>query len=356
VASLNARSKSPIAPIALTPIVLTMGDPAGIGPEIACLAWERLRATGPAFFVVAAPDALGAAATSFKRAFPLALIEDPAECAAAFGEALPVLALGPEYEPLELRKPDPANASAVAASIETAVGLALEGRARAVVTNPIAKSVMHDGGFAYPGHTELIGHLARDAAHPEPPGPVMMLVGGGIRVALATIHVPLTEVASVLSVERIVRVTRVLDAALRRDFGIARPRIALAGLNPHAGEGGDIGREEIEVINPAAARLRDQHGIDVTDARSGDALFAPHEREGYDAVVAMYHDQGLIPVKTLDFDGGVNVTLGLPIVRTSPDHGTAFAIAGKGVARPESLLSAIALADAIAERRARVPA
>jgi 4-hydroxythreonine-4-phosphate dehydrogenase len=346
--SLNARAEPPI--------VLTMGDPAGIGPEITCLAWERLRVDGPAFAAIGDPDAYAAAAAALGRTIPVRLVDEPSLAGAAFADTLPVLAHGRCAAPIVPGQPDASNAGAVGASIDAAARLALAGGARAMVTNPIAKAVLYESGFPFPGHTEFLADLTKDAPCPEPRGPVMMLVGGGLKVALATIHVPLRDVSAALSVDGLVRTARVVDRTLRQDFGLASPKIAFAGLNPHAGESGDLGREEIEVINPAAARLRSEHGLNVTDAVSGDAVFAPHERGRFDAVIAMYHDQGLIPVKTLDFDGGVNVTLGLPIVRTSPDHGAAFAIAGKGVARAESLLAAIALADEIATRRARVPA
>jgi 4-hydroxythreonine-4-phosphate dehydrogenase len=324
------------------PIVLTQGDPSGIGPEITRAAWTRLRETGPAFCVIGDPSLYGDAAAPIDR---------PAAAADAFAHGLPVV---PQLlaEPALPGRPSAANASGVVASIDRAVEAARTGEAACVVTNPVSKSVLHQAGFDLPGHTEHIAlRLAAACEALEPGAPVMMLVGGGIRVALATIHTPLRDVPAALSAEGLVRTVRVVDRALRRDFGIAAPRIAIAGLNPHAGESGDIGQEEIEIINPAAARLRSEHGINATDALSADALFAPGERERFDAFVAMYHDQGLIPVKTLDFHGGVNVTLGLPIVRTSPDHGTAFGIAGQGVARPDSLLAAIALGREIAMRR-----
>jgi 4-hydroxythreonine-4-phosphate dehydrogenase len=324
-----------------------MGDPAGIGPEITRAAWARLRRSGPAFYVIGDPSLYGDDAIAIERA------EDAVD---AFARGLPVRALS-LAEPAIPSHPSQNNATSVLASIEIALESAHRGEASAVVTNPIAKSVLHRAGFTAPGHTEHIAAwLGARVPGSSDLRPVMMLVGGGLRVALATIHLPLKDVFAALSVESLVATARVVDAALRRDFGVATPRIAFAGLNPHAGESGDLGSEEIELVNPAAKILRDEHGLDVSDARSADALFAPHERSSYDAVVAMYHDQGLIPVKTLDFDGGVNVTLGLPIVRTSPDHGTAFDIAGKGQARPDSLIAALVLAGAIAARRARLAA
>jgi 4-hydroxythreonine-4-phosphate dehydrogenase len=326
----------------MPPIVLTQGDPAGIGPEITRAAWARLRERGPAFYVIGDPSLYGAAAVA---------IDHGGAAAEIFPRALPIVPL-PLAEPARPGQPSPRNAESVVASINAAVDAVRSGAASAVVTNPISKSVLHRAGFDLPGHTEHIADRLADAGEAlEPGAPVMMLVGGGVRVALATIHIPLWAVPGALDIEGLMRTVRVVDRALRRDFGIASPRIALAGLNPHAGESGDIGREEIEIINPAAERLRSDHGVDVSDALSADALFAPGGRERFDGFVAMYHDQGLIPVKTLDFHGGVNVTLGLPIVRTSPDHGTAFGIAGKGEALPDSLLAAIALAHQIATRR-----
>jgi 4-hydroxythreonine-4-phosphate dehydrogenase len=227
-----------------------------------------------------------------------------------------------------------------------------EGRASALVTLPIAKHVLQGAGFRFPGHTEFIAHLTAGETWPHARGPVMMLAGPSLKVALATIHTPLAKVAAELSRDRIAHVGRVLGEALQRDFGIVKPRIALCGLNPHAGEDGHIGREEIEVVNPAAAMLREQ-GWDVRDARSADALFHESARANYDAVIALYHDQGLIPIKTLHFWDAVNITLGLPIVRTSPDHGTGFDIAGKGVACADSFRAALKLAWEMAQRRTR---
>ncbi len=329
----------------MPPIVLTQGDPAGVGPEITRAAWARLRATGPAFYVIGDPSLYGPEAIA---------IDAPGAAADAFPRGLPVAPLA-LAEPAQPGHPSVANAAGVVASIDQAVEAARTGAAACVVTSPIAKAVLHRAGFDLPGHTE---HIAARLAPfdggggPDAPprGPVMMLVGGGVRVALATIHIPLHAVPGALSIDGLMRTVRVVDHALRRDFGIAAPRIALAGLNPHAGESGDIGREEIEIIDPAAERLRAEHGVDVTDARSADALFAPGERERFDAFVAMYHDQGLIPVKLLGLDKAVNVTLGLPIIRTSVDHGTALELAGSGAADPGSLCAAIDLAIELTRR------
>jgi 4-hydroxythreonine-4-phosphate dehydrogenase len=211
--------------------------------------------------------------------------------------------------------------------------------------------VLYDAGFTFPGHTEFVADLTKTAPAPNPRGPVMMLAGSSLRVSLVSIHLPLRGAIDTLNLEEIIRVGRVTDAALRRDFGISAPRIALAGINPHAGEAGSLGREEIEIINPAAARLREA-GVNVTDAQAPDSLFHAEARARYDAVLAMYHDQGLIPLKTLHFWDGVNITLGLPIVRTSPDHGTGFDIAGKNKARADSMIAALAMARDFAARRA----
>jgi len=226
------------------------------------------------------------------------------------------------------------------------------GAASALVTLPIAKAVLHTADFGFPGHTEFIAHLTADAPWPHARGPVMLLAGPALKVALATIHTPLADVSRALTRERIVHVGRVVGEALKRDYGIAEPRIALCGLNPHAGENGHIGGEEISIINPAAAMLRSE-GWNVTDARSADAMFHDGARDCYDVAIALYHDQGLIPIKTLHFWDAVNVTLGLPIIRTSPDHGTGFDIAGEGRARADSFRAALTMAWQMSERRAR---
>jgi len=329
-------------------IALTMGDPAGVGPEITAGAWRALRGTGPAFALVGDPE-LAADALTRAGLPPPQAIDSMADAAAAFDRGLPVLPLTLET-PATPGRPDPANAPAVIASIDEAVRLALAGEALAAVTNPVAKSALYEHGFAFPGHTEYLAHLAERADWPHARGPVMMLSGGGLRVALVTVHLPLAAVPGAVTRARIAQVARVTHEALARDFGVARPRLALAGLNPHAGEAGRLGDEEAETLNPAAAALR-ADGIDISDARPADTLFHAEARAGYDAAICMYHDQGLVPVKTLDFHGGVNATLGLPLVRTSPDHGTAFDIAGQGTARPDSLIAAIRLAAEMGARR-----
>lgn len=317
-----------------------MGDPVGIGPEITAKAWLRLKDNSHAapFFLIAPLEVAENACRNADLPAPQ-IISAPREAIDVFPHALPVLPLS------ESRR-----AQATISAIETAVALTLSGAASAVVTNPIAKSVLYDAGFTHPGHTEFLGTLTKDAPHSGPRGPVMMVSGGGLSVALATIHMALYDVPSALSQASIEHTARVMHSALQSDFGITAPRIAMTGLNPHAGESGAMGDEEERVINPAAMALRAE-GIDITDAQPADTLFHAEARQGYDAVLAMYHDQGLIPVKTLDFHGGVNITLGLPIIRTSPDHGTAFNIAGKGIARADSLIAALKSAGTMAAHR-----
>ena len=345
----GAGSASPLAPKALA---LSLGDPAGVGPEIVVKAWNALRQTGPAFLVVGDHDALAAASPAGSAM--LQRIGAPDHAAAIFPDRLPVLDL-PLQAPVVAGKPSSAYAAAVIRWIETGAGLALSGAVSGLVTAPIAKAPLYEAGFGYPGHTEFLAELTARAPHAGPRGPVMMLAAGDLRTVLATIHTPIASAPRELSLERIVEVGRVTAHALRQDFGIERPRIALCGLNPHAGESGTIGREEIEIIGPAAVELR-RLGIDCTDPKPADTLFHAEARKGYDVAFCMYHDQALIPVKSLDFWGGINVTLGLPIVRTSPDHGVGYDIAGRGQARPDSLIAAIRAAAEIAARRAEAPA
>ncbi len=332
-----------------------MGDPAGIGPEITALAWSALRNQDDPFFLIGDIDLASKHAAAKDLPAPIA-ISSPAQAAQIMKKALPVLPMTLGAKVIA-GKPDPLNAPAVISAIELAVELVLAGQAGALVTNPIAKSVLYAAGFTHPGHTEFLGELAKAASAWTPPrGPIMMLSGGGLRVALATVHIPLSKVPTALSAANITRAAQVIHRALQTDFGIQRPRIALCGLNPHAGEDGAMGDEEQGFINPAAKSLRAQ-GVDITDAQPADALFREDARSDYDAVLALYHDQGLIAVKTLDFHGGINATLGLPFIRVSPDHGTGFAIAGKGSARPDSLIAAIKAASAMsASRQAHVDA
>jgi 4-hydroxythreonine-4-phosphate dehydrogenase len=334
----------------MRPLAVSMGDPAGVGLELAARVWAERDDATPPFFLIGDPDALERASARAGLPRPaLNVVND----AARFGEPGDTFTI--LHAPLAMEEtpgePDPVNADVTIEAIERGVAAVRSGAASALVTLPIAKAVLHTADFGFPGHTEFIAHLTKDDAWPHERGPVMMLAGPSLRVALATIHTPLKDVPKALTRERILHVGRVAGQALQRDFGIERPRIALCGLNPHAGEEGRIGREEIDAIDPAAATLRAE-GWDIADARSADALFHEAARENYDAVIALYHDQGLIPIKTLHFWDAVNVTLGLPIVRTSPDHGTGFDIAGKGVARADSFRAALRLAWGMAQRRA----
>lgn len=330
----------------MTPIALTMGDPTGIGPEISWKAWEQLRHDpNLAFALIAPPEVL----KSVQRAdYPFQSIQEITDAADIFEQALPVLPI--EGSAPTPGQPKPDHAEAITQSIRTAVDLCLCDDAAAVVTNPISKDVLYQAGFPFPGHTEYLGKLCEGEATPYAAGPVMMLTAQDLRVGLATIHIPLAAVSSALTHESVLSAARTLLGALEVDFGIAKPRLAVCGLNPHAGENGALGTEEQDVINPVCRLLRDE-GHQVTNALPADTLFHAEARLTYDGVLAMYHDQGLIPVKSLDFHNGVNVTLGLPIVRTSPDHGTAFNIAGQNIARPDSLIAAIRKAREIADCR-----
>ena len=317
-----------------------MGDPAGIGPEITTKAWHALRKSGGnIFFVIADPNLYADAQ----------IIDTPAQAREVFKHALPVLPI--ECPPISTGIPNESAAPAILKSIEMGTKLALAKQCCALVTNPIAKDVLYRSGFRFPGHTEFLAELTKSETSPYQRGPVMMLSAKDLRIALATVHIPLKDVSSTISIDKIKQVARVLHGALHIDFGIPNPKIAMAGLNPHAGENGSIGCEEMDILIPAAKQLRSE-GINIGNPQSADTLFHQEARAGYDAVLTMYHDQGLIPVKTLDFHGGVNTTLGLPIVRTSPDHGTAFDIAGKNIARPDSLLAAMQAATMMAGHRA----
>jgi len=317
-------------------IALTCGEPAGIGPEIAASAWQALRDALP-FFLIGDPGHV-------PEGVPVAVIDRPSEAAGVAARALPVLA-HPFPGPRVPGRPQAAQAQGVIDVIARAVALVQGGEARALCTAPIHKQALQEGaGFAFPGHTEYLAHLAGVGRV------VMMLAAPALRVVPVTIHIPLSEVPRALTADLLEETIRITHAALIRDFGIAAPRLAVAGLNPHAGEGGRMGREEIEVIGPVLERMR-AGGMDLRGPLSADTMFHAAARAGYDAAIAMYHDQALIPVKTLDFDRGVNVTLGLPFIRTSPDHGTALDIAGQGRASPDSLIEALRLADRLAKAR-----
>ncbi len=321
-----------------------MGEPAGIGGEITVKAWLRRAEGVPPFYVIDDPEHLAAIAYHENWNVPIVALDTVSEAGAAFAQALPVLPIGGSIR-ARPGHPDPADAPLVVRAIEMAVADVRAGRAAAVVTNPINKDALYRTGFRHPGHTEFLAELAGIGDDP-----VMMLAGPQLRVVPVTIHLPLREAVEKLSGPAIMYAARVTHAALVDDFGIAAPVIAVAGLNPHAGEGGALGREDIEIVTPAIAALR-REGIDARGPLAADTMFHAVARRNYDAALCMYHDQALIPVKTLDFDATVNVTLGLPFVRTSPDHGTAFDIAGTGSARPESLIAALKLAAAMAARR-----
>jgi 4-hydroxythreonine-4-phosphate dehydrogenase len=322
-------------------LALTMGDPAGIGGELTLLAWQALHRDGPRFVALDDPRRLAHIATDV----PIAEVATAAAAHDVFATALPVM-------PVRLAvasrpgRPDKANACAVIASIERAAALCMDGSAGGMVTNPINKAALYDAGFAYPGHTEFLAELTGARGKQ-----IMMLASPALRVVPVTVHASLRDSIAMLNADAIVAAAQTTAAALRRDFGIARPRLAVAGLNPHAGEQGALGDEETTIIGPAIAALR-AAGVDVSGPWPPDTMFTATARTRYDAAICMYHDQALIPLKTLDMDRGVNVTLGLPIVRTSPDHGTAYDIAGKGVANPASLIAAIELAALLATRRA----
>ncbi|CCG40274.1 4-hydroxythreonine-4-phosphate dehydrogenase PdxA [Magnetospirillum molischianum] len=329
------------------PLALTMGEPAGIGGDIALAAWVRRAEGVPPFVMIDNPERLTRLAARLGLDVTVRPVASASEATDLFPHALPVLPL-PLPHPVEPGFPNSANAVTVAAAIERAVRLALSGEVAGIVTNPIHKKVMYQGGFRYPGHTEFLAALAKPLAGRE----VMMLTCPGLRVVPVSIHVALAQAVTTLSIEAIVAVGTVTAQALTRDFGIASPRLAVAGLNPHAGEGGTMGREDIDIVAPAVERLR-QSGIDAIGPLPADTLFHERARRGYDAALCMYHDQALIPLKTIGFDRGVNITLGLPVVRTSPDHGTAFDLAGSGRAGADSLIAALKSAAEIAANRAR---
>jgi 4-hydroxythreonine-4-phosphate dehydrogenase len=326
----------------VSPLAVSMGDPAGIGPEIIAKAWDA-RETHRLPPFVAVGDA-----RAIERVWsgPIARIPDLNAGAAAFGEALPVLTVS-DAGAIVPGEPDADGARCALHSLELAVGLVRTGAARALVTGPVSKSQLYAIGFSHPGQTEFVAErygVAGDNA-------VMMLAGPSLKVVPITTHVPLKDVSALLTVELIVAKGRATARGLFRNFGIENPRLAFAGFNPHAGEQGALGREEIEIIAPAIAILREE-GIDATGPFAADTMFHPRARTSYDVVMCCYHDQALVPLKTIHFDEGVNMTLGLPIVRTSPDHGTAFAIAGKNLAEPGAMIAAIRMAGEAADLRA----
>ena len=326
------------------PLALTSGEPAGIGPDIALTAWLRRNELGlPPFYL------LGDRAFFADRAKILGLKVEladagPEDASAAFAKALPVVATG-EVATAQPGQPDETSANAALASIRQAVDHVRAGSASAVVTNPIAKSVLYRAGFRHPGHTEFLAELAADGG--LAPQPVMMLWSPALAVVPVTIHLSLREALAQLSIDLIVSTARIAVADMKTRFGLARPRLAVSGLNPHAGEDGSLGTEDITVVAPAVERLRGE-GIDAKGPLPADTMFHPAARKTYDCAICMYHDQALIPIKTIAFEDAVNVTLGLPFIRTSPDHGTAFDIAGTGKANPSSLVAALRLAARMA--------
>ncbi|HEV2558437.1 MAG TPA: 4-hydroxythreonine-4-phosphate dehydrogenase PdxA [Microvirga sp.] len=329
------------------PLIVTGGDPAGIGPEIALQAWLQRREGDPPFCVLGDPAHLTRLAGTLGWTVPVREVA-PSEAASAFPDALPVVPLSMRVDAVPGR-PDPGHAPAILEAIERAVDYAVGGEAGAVVTNPIAKHVLYAAGFRHPGHTEFLAALA---ARPGEPAarPVMMLWSEGLAVVPVTVHIPLRQVPDALTADLIVETARIVVRDLKARFRIPEPRLALAGLNPHAGESGTMGTEDDAVVAPAVAALR-REGIAAEGPLPADTMFHAGARRRYDAALAMYHDQALIPIKTIAFDEAVNVTLGLPFVRTSPDHGTAFDIAGRGIARPGSLLAALKLAARLGDGR-----
>jgi 4-hydroxythreonine-4-phosphate dehydrogenase len=337
----------------IRPLALTLGEPAGIGPDISFAAWQqRAKLALPPFYLLGDPDFLERRARLLGLNIPFEIVE-PSGAVQVFAKALPIVALA-EKITAEPAHPDVSSAPAAIASIRRAVADVFAGRAHAVVTNPVAKAVLYRTGFAEPGHTEFLARLAQEhsgrAAHP-----VMMLWSPELAVVPVTIHLPVREVPGKLTTALIVDTGRIVARDLRERFGVARPRLVLAGLNPHAGEEGMLGDEDRLVVAPAVESLRAE-GIDARGPLPADTMFHAAARREYDAALAMYHDQALIPIKTLAFEHAVNVTLGLPFVRTSPDHGTAFDIAGTGRASPASLIAALKLAARLVTADAMAPA
>ncbi len=330
------------------PLALSQGDPAGIGPDIALQAWLRRDELNlPPFLYIGDPAVLKIRARQLE--LDVTIVEtDAKDAGSLFANALPVLAIPTGVDVLA-GKPHVANARGTIAAIETAVSLCLAGQVRAVVTNPIAKSVLYEAGFAFPGHTEFLADLASRATGTSVM-PVMMLAGPKLKAVPVTIHIPLKDVPGALTESLIVETCRIVAKDLADRFGLTAPRLAVAGLNPHAGENGAIGHEDDDIIHPAIRSLRDE-GIDAFGPLPADTMFHDDARTRYDVAICMYHDQALIPAKALGFDDSVNVTLGLPFIRTSPDHGTAFGLAGSGFAKETSLVAALQMADRMAHAR-----
>ncbi len=351
-------------PSQMAPLALTMGEPGGVGGELALKAWQALSDTGPCFFVIDDPERLKLLSAGLGLNISISAIGAPEDAKETFKHSLPVLPIG-ESVNSQLGKADSQNAHHVINAIERSVALALSGAASGVVTNPIQKASLISAGFKFPGHTEFLAHLTADAPMPaamaktiagaSTRGPVMLLAGRDLMAAPATIHLALREAIKTLNEDLIVRLSAVMAASLSFDFNIAAPRLAISGLNPHAGEDGAMGHEDKEIIAPAVEKLK-AAGVNARGPLPADTLFHEEARQNYDAALCMYHDQALIPVKALDFHGAVNITLGLPIIRTSPDHGTALDIAGLDIApekraNPASLIAAIRRAGEIAVNR-----
>ncbi len=339
---------------AVLPLALTLGEPAGIGPDLTIHLWRRraeLRL--PPFYLIGQPEFIKHRAHQLGVDITTSVVTPP-QAIECFPRALPIVPLDMAITAIP-GKPDASSAPAAIASIRRAVADVLAGRAAAIVTNPVAKNVLYRSGFAEPGHTEFLAKLALEATG-KAARPVMMLWSPELAVVPVTIHLPLKDVATRLTSELITETGRIAARDLTRRFGISRPRLAIAGLNPHAGEEGALGAEDFAIVAPAVKRLQDE-GIDAVGPMPADTMFHARARAAYDVALCMYHDQALIPIKTLAFDHAVNVTLGLPFVRTSPDHGTAFDIAGKGAADPSSLIAALTLAARLsATAPALVPA
>jgi 4-hydroxythreonine-4-phosphate dehydrogenase len=327
------------------PLALTLGEPAGIGPDLALAIWQRRAELDiPPFYIIGEPDFLGRRAALLGLQIPIERAS-AATAAAMFRSALPVAGLGLAIS-AEPGKPDSSSAPAAIAAIRRGVADVMAGSAAAIVTNPVAKNVLYNSGFAEPGHTEFLARLVEENSG-KVLRPVMMLWSPELAVVPVTIHLPLREIFKQLSIELVVETGRIVARDLHRRFGLARPRLAIAGLNPHAGEAGTLGDEDRAIVAPAVAALV-AADIDAKGPLPADSMFHEAARASYDAALCMYHDQALIPIKTLAFDHAVNVTLGLPFVRTSPDHGTAFDIAGTGAADPASLIAALRLAARLA--------
>jgi len=334
----------------LPPLALTMGEPAGIGPELALKVWQKRQdfKIHP-FVLIASKIQMIRCANELGYDIPFQEVNNPAEATGVFANALPLLplAIDCDVSPGQL---DPSAAPCITGSIKTAVDLALSAEVCAIVTNPIHKKNLYDSGFAYPGHTEFLSYLSNPSG--QPPRPVMMLQGGGLRAIPVTIHMALVDVPAALTPELIVATAEIVHRDLIRCFGIEKPRLVVSGLNPHAGEDGALGVEDMTIIKPAVEQLHSQ-GLDIRGPLPADTMFHEKARQHYDAAICMYHDQALIPVKTLGFDTGVNITLGLDFIRTSPDHGTACDIAGQGKADPRSLVEALKTAVQMAACKMR---